>query len=305
MRFLSGLAVAVAFCLALPSGEAFGQTGNRERMDTTVSIDRGGTLSVSLYSGRVNVTGVSGSNVRVRGTLDRENLTFRARPSSVSISVEHGGHRSGVGGELDITVPVGTRVIVEGFSVPVSLRGVKGEARVETLSGSVTIDDAVGKVTVETVSGNIALKRIEGDAQAASVSGRVELGDINGDINAESVSGPVFITGAKAARVQAETVQGDLSYEGTIESMGNYSFTTHSGELTLAVPANASATVSLETFSGSVDSDFPVTLESGASRRAGESQFDFRIGDGKSRIVLETFNGNIRIQRGSGRANRE
>jgi DUF4097 and DUF4098 domain-containing protein YvlB len=100
-------------------------------------------------------------------------------------------------------------------------------------------------------------------------------------------------------------VQGDLSYEGTIESMGNYSFTTHSGELTLAVPPSAGATVSLETFSGSVDSDFPVTLESGASRRAGESQFDFRIGDGKSRIVLETFSGNIRIQRGSGRANRE
>lgn len=305
MKVISGLAVAVAFCLALPAGDAVAQTASRERMDTTVTLNRGGTLSVSLYSGKVNVTGVSGSDVRIRGTLDRENLTFRARRSSVSISVEHGGHRSANGGELDITVPIGTRVVVEGFSIPVSLSGVKGEVSVETLNGSVTVNDAVGKVTVESVSGNIAVKGVEGDVQAESVSGRVELGNINGDINAESVSGRVVISGAKATRVQAETVQGDLSYEGTIEPMGNYSFTTHSGDLTLAVPASAGATVSLETFSGSVDSDFPVTLESGASRRAGESQFDFRIGDGKSRIVLETFNGNIRIQRGTGRANQE
>jgi hypothetical protein len=32
---------------------------------------------------------------------------------------------------------------------------------------------------------------------------------------------------------------------------------------------------------------------------------DFRIGDGRSRIVIETFNGNIEIKRGSTRTNRE
>jgi len=62
--------------------------------------------------------------------------------------------------------------------------------------------------------------------------------------------------------------------------------------------------VSLQTFSGTVDSDFPVTMESGKQQSGHESRFEFRIGDGRSRIVLETFSGNIIIQR-STTTNRE
>jgi hypothetical protein len=65
----------------------------------------------------------------------------------------------------------------------------------------------------------------------------------------------------------------------------------------MGIPADAGAIVSLETFSGNVDSDFPVTLESGRSRSGHESRFEFRVGKGGARIVAETFSGDIRIQR--------
>jgi DUF4097 and DUF4098 domain-containing protein YvlB len=71
------------------------------------------------------------------------------------------------------------------------------------------------------------------------------------------------------------------------------------------VPAGTGATVSLETFSGNVDSDFPVTLGAGTNRTGGDSKFEFKIGDGRARIILESFSGNIRIQRGTSRDNRE
>jgi len=54
-----------------------------------------------------------------------------------------------------------------------------------------------------------------------------------------------------------------------------------------------------------VDSDFPVTLESGRTHKGHESKFEFRIGNGRSRINAETFSGDIRIQRGTSRDNRE
>ena len=181
----------------------------------------------------------------------------------------------------------------------------KGEATLETLNGNITLSDAVGKVTLESVSGRIEAENLKGDVHAESVSGRVTIKNVDGDVIAESVSGTVAIGGASSRQVRAETVSGSLSYDGSIESAGDYSFTTHSGSLTLAVPPNAGATVSLETFNGSVDSDFPVTLEAGANRGDGESQFEFRIGDGRARITLETFSGGIRIQRGVRRDNRE
>ena len=96
-----------------------------------------------------------------------------------------------------------------------------------------------------------------------------------------------------------------MSYEGTVDPSGNYSFKSNSGRITLGVPADVSATVSLETFSGNVDSDFPVTLGSGTNRIGRDSKFEFRIGSGRARIVLESFSGNIRIQRGTSRDNQE
>ena len=299
------VALLVAAALLAPAvAEAQQSSPYRERVDTSFTIERGGTLSVSVYSGRVNVVGGSGSTVRVRGSVEKGELDLRARPTSVTISTQPEGPHGGRA-DLDITVPTGTRVVLEGFSAPFSVRGVKGEAKVETLSGSIVVSDAVGRVNVGAVSGNIQVSQVKGDVRAEAVSGWVELADIDGDIESESVSGRILMTGATSKSVRAETVSGSISYSGTFEPAGNYIVKSHSGRLTLGMPPGAGATVSLETFSGNVDSDFPVTLESGTSRSGHESKFEFRIGNGGSRIVAETFSGDIRIQRSTTRDNRE
>ena len=299
---LRALVLAAAALLPAVAGA---QDGARERVDTTVAIDRGGTLSISIHSGRVSVTGSSSSSARIRGTMDRENVTIRRQANGITISGDEWGHHTGNSVDLDITVPTGTRVVMEGTSAPFSVRGVKGEVVIESMSGRADVADAVGKVRVESISGDITINGVDGDVRAESVSGSVSASDIAGDLTIETVSTPIEIVRAKSKLVRVETVQGSIGYDGTIDPAGNYSLTTHSGTLTLSVPASAGATVRLETFSGTVDSDFPVTLEAGASRLGRESEFEFKIGDGRSRIVLETFSGDIKIQRGSPRAKKE
>ena len=268
-----------------------------QRIDTTLTLEKNGTVSVSIYSGHVNVVGTSGSKVHIRGTTERDELDIRDRMGSISVSLEpdrgHGGRA-----ELELSVPIGTNVILESFSGPLSVRGVKGEARLEALSGNLQISDAVGSVSAEAVSGNVEIGNVDGNVRAESVSGSVSVADVDGDITTESVSGRISILRAKTKSATAETVSGSIGYTGTIDPMGNYTFKTHSGRLTLGIPASASASVSLETFSGAVDSDFPVTLESSRAQSGHESRFQFRIGDGRARITLETFSGNIVIQRG-------
>lgn len=290
--------------LASAPQTATAQTGTRERVDTTVAIGRGGTLAVSIHGGRVSVTAGSGSDVRIRGEANLDEMRIRGRSGAVALSTDAGMHRGGRA-DLDIVVPTGTRVVLEGFSAQFSVRGVKGEVNVESMSGSIIIADAVGKVTAESVSGRIEIDGVDGDVLAETVSGRISLNDIDGDITAETVSTPILMTRANSRTVRAESVQGSLTYDGNIDPAGNYTFATHAGRLTLAVPASAGATVILETFSGAVESDFPVTLESGRSRKDHESKFEFRIGDGRSRISIETFSGDIRIQRGTGRTPEE
>ncbi|HEX2722890.1 MAG TPA: hypothetical protein VHM24_08230, partial [Gemmatimonadaceae bacterium] len=197
--------MAVAAALVLPLGARAQSYESRQRVDTSLTLERGGTLSVSVYSGRISVVGGSGSTVRIQGTVERGDMDLRARSGSVTISTQPGGHRSGRA-DLDITVPVGTRVVAEGFSAPVTVRGVKGEAKVETLSGGVAVSDALGKVNVTSVSGTLSVNNVKGDVRAEAVSGVVELTHVDGDIDAESVSGRIAITDANSSSVRAETV---------------------------------------------------------------------------------------------------
>jgi len=92
-------------------------------------------------------------------------------------------------------------------------------------------------------------------------------------------------------------VSGSVSYAGTIEPSGRYGFESHSGTIRLNIPRNAGAQFSVETFSGSIDTDFPVTLLPGQKRR--EGHMDFTIGDGRARVTAQTFSGEIIITNGS------
>ena len=306
---MTGKTITTVACLAAMLGiadkaQAQGNFGSPERVDTTLTLDRNGTVSISIYSGRINVTGGTGSTVRIRGTAERDEVEIRSRPGMVSVSLEPDRGRGGRA-EFDVIVPTGTNVVLEAFSAPLTVRGVKGPAELETLSGSVQITDAVGTVEIEAVSGNIDIAKVDGNVRAEAVSGAVTVTDVTGDIDAESVSGRVSITGARSRSVRAESVSGSIGYSGSIEAAGNYSFTSHSGRLNLGLPTKAGATIGVETFSGHVDSDFPLTLETRKTQHGHESKFEFRIGDGRARIQLETFSGHIRILRGTIREDEE
>jgi DUF4097 and DUF4098 domain-containing protein YvlB len=307
MKTLGILYVAVAATgILLPAQSAGAQNERyREKFDTAVTLDRGGTVSVSVYSGHVNVIGAAGSRVTVHGFVDRGEVRFYSHSSSVRIQIEPEERHGAGNADLDLTVPVGTRVQIDGFSAPYTVKGVRGEVKLESMSGSAEVDDALGNVSIATVSGNITASNINGDLRANAVSGRLDISNVNGDIEGESISGHIWITGAKSRLARAETVSGSVSYTGTVDPSGTYTFKSSSGRITLAVPADIGATVGLETFSGNVDSDFPVTLGSGTNRIGRDSKFEFKIGNGRARIDLETFSGNIKIQRGTSRDNRE
>ncbi len=296
MKIISLAVLACAVISATPAPSSSQDYTASQRVDTTVALANGGTLRVSVFAGRVNIVGTSGSSVRVRGVVEKGQLRLRSRPTSVTLDTNPEGPRGGRA-DLDISVPFGTGIVLEGFSARVTISGVRGKANVETLSGSVEVTDAAGSVSVETLSGSVDLKSIKGDVRAESMSGRVIVTGVEGDVDGGSVSGRITITGARSKSVRAETVSGSVTYSGTFDPAGNYSLKSHSGTLRLGVPADVGATVSLQTFSGHVDSEFPVTLESGQQRRSNERRFEFKIGNGRSRIIAETFSGNVIIQR--------
>jgi DUF4097 and DUF4098 domain-containing protein YvlB len=276
-------------------------------IDTTVRLDRGGAVDLSLISGRIRVTGWDRPEVKISASIDNGRLRFTATSSRIALSVEdsdHDGRRrsrhDNVGdARYEVSVPRGSRLILEAVSGDVTASGSQGEIEASSVSGDVDVTNGVGPVTVESVSGSAHAAQIKGDLMVQSVSGDVRAETVSGAVEASTVSGNIRLIGVQSKDVKAETVSGNIVYSGSIDSGGRYSFESHSGTVRLNIPRGAGATFSVETFSGDISTDFQVTVppNSGGGRRNG--RMEFTIGDGRARVTAQTFSGSIVINSGS------
>ncbi|MDH5235941.1 MAG: DUF4097 domain-containing protein, partial [Gemmatimonadota bacterium] len=128
---------------------------------------------------------------------------------------------------------------------------------------------------------------------------------VEGDLGAESVSGSIDVRDARVRTLRTQSVSGDVTYDGAFARDGDYRFNSHSGSILFSLPANAGADLEMETFSGRISSDFPVTLQPGESVGRRGRRMQFTLGAGGTRISAETFSGNITIRRSAARDNEE
>ena len=190
---LSRLVVVAVAVMALPiAAKAQDEQGVQIRgltkIDTTVRLDRGGAVDLSLISGKIRVTGWDRPDVKISASIESGLLRFNANSSRVSLSVDdsdEGGRRgrrhNNVGdARYDVSVPRGTRLILEAVSGDVTAKGSQGEIEATSVSGDVDVTDGVRAVSAEAVSGSV---------HAAQVNGNLRTETVSGDLRAENVTG--------------------------------------------------------------------------------------------------------------------
>lgn len=272
-----------------------------ERIDTTYAFPRDGAVDLSNISGEIVVNGWSRGEVRIRAFTERGRFRSNLSSSRVTIEVESIRGRTGET-TIEVSVPEGVRVVMRSTSGDLTARGTRGPVEASSTSGDVVVDNAKGRVTLETVSGELQGAEIEGDVEATTVSGDLQLDGVKGTVRIENTSGEIRLTEIQSNDVYASTVSGEVEYRGSIDGNGRYEFHAHSGDVTLELPRTISARFSVETYSGGLDSDFPVTLQPGERSNRRPRRFEFSVGGGEARIVAESFSGDVKIlQRGSSR----
>jgi DUF4097 and DUF4098 domain-containing protein YvlB len=125
---------------------------------------------------------------------------------------------------------------------------------VECFSSPVTADDLDGRHTVHTFSGELRLTRLRGPVNAKTFSAGIHLDAIDG------------------------------GHELDLESF--------SGSIELRLPPDARADIRMNTFSGDLRTDMPITLVS-QSRRDLHAQ----LNGGGSDVRVKTFSGDVRLGR--------
>lgn len=260
----------------------------------------GQVLAVENIVGNVRVEAASGRRAEVvatkragrRGNPDEVEVTAHESSDGVRFCVRYPGMRGaeprqGVGAE-------------EGCW---SWRGNRGRDanhdRNDTEVEFVVRLPAGVRLVARTVAGSVAARGMTADAEVTSVSGDVRVDEFGGEeLEAKTVSGSIDLIGVRAARVGAETVSGDVTYDGGVTRDGSYEFKTLSGTVLVTLPSGAGADVRASTFSGRVRLPDGTASESTNRRR---SRVTGRIGSGGATLWVESFSGNVDVRVGGER----
>jgi len=238
------MALLTAASLAVITGPASAAQDITKR--ATVAPDA--TVDVSNVQGRVDVTAWDRNEVELTALLesDKDQLEFEATERQVRIKVDRPDgkyHDSDDDAILTLKVPKGARLIVDTVSADITVNGVHGEQRLESVSGTVDTQAFDAPVTLESVSGDIVLKGSGGKAQVSteSVSGSTVVSGVRGSYEGEAVSGNITAVIAAAERLRAGSVSGDLDINAELAATARLELESISGdvELTIKPPVNA------------------------------------------------------------------
>ena len=131
--------------------------------------------------------------------------------------------------------------------------------------------------------------------EATSVSGDVDVSGAHGDITAGSVSGDVHLDHLHANSIEAHSVSGGVEVSvDELTGRGDFKFHSVSGDVTLSVPRDFGADLSMTTVSGDIDSDFPITI--GGTGRVNRRSVNGRIGSGGRKLDVSTVSGDLRLR---------
>jgi Putative adhesin len=265
---------AAAAAQTAPKAAGVGEDFDLERV---ANAEPGVAVTLCLTSGDVVVRGWDRREVRARasgaGSLRLQTDAGQAA-RRVEVQVAHdrdstpGPGDCGMADSIELSVPRDAVLTVQVNEGHIELSGV-AEARVRTMSGDVNVRGVSRLVEVSCMSGDISLSDSTGRVQLRTVSGDVEANNLrttqaDDELVAASTSGDITLEGVTHSRVKGHTTSGNVLLSGALARGGNYELRTTSGDVTLALPADASFRVNARVIaSGEIITDFPVKMSGG------------------------------------------
>ncbi len=263
--------------------------------DTTVTVRAGSRLELSSQEGDITVATWNRNAIRIETDNDDDTrIVVDQGGGVVSLRAHHRYGPSEVSWKL--TVPAEMAMELSSQSGDVAVDGARGEVNVSTVEGKITVRGGTGYITLQSVEGDIDLHEASGRIALTTVDGSIKASGLQGDLKASAVDGEILLDDIESSNVEANTVDGEIRFSGSIRDGGRYKLTSHDGDVTVSAPV-INASVSVSTFSGDFDSDFPVTLSGNSARK----RMSFTLGSGGARLELESFDGTVALRRTTGR----
>ena len=247
--------------------------------DLNLEIPRKAPLTISTQRGEIVVNGRDGSIdiSSQRGDVNAEDIN-----GNVNLNLDHGSARiSQVSGDVNI----------QGRGDDVTLSDIKGAAR---------LNGEIQTVKLSRVGKTVGFKSARTELEFARLNGDLDLD--SDSLHGSDLNGPLRLT-TRSKDITLQGVAGDARVEGAnspidlqLKSPGNVQIDNRNGDITVSLPEKMGFKIDARTRGAEVQSDF---AELQPKNDDNQGSLSGTVGNGASRIVLNSEHGTIAIRRAS------
>jgi DUF4097 and DUF4098 domain-containing protein YvlB len=273
--------IAVVMILVLAAFAAAQTT----RKEMHFKVGRRASISIVNQYGPISVKPGPGKRVMVTATLysGKVEIDQSKRGNRVSVLSHLLDGADATTGRVDYEVLVPA-------DASVTLHSTTGPLRVEKLRGDVILEGSTAMVDVRDVNAaHVHVKTLNGPVTLTNVS--------DGYVEVTSVSGDVALNAVNGAQVHVNSSSGRIHYDGDFGEAGQYSLTSHSGDIEAIAPSYASIEVVARSVQGRVENDFPLEPEHTSFVTRAGSAFAGTVGKAASSVKLLSFSGKIHLKK--------
>jgi Putative adhesin len=259
-----------------------------------------GAVEISNVAGSVDVQVWDKAEVSVTGTIgkdvERVEVTGDDNRTSIRVILPSGhlwGSRSDSEAHLIVHLPANSSLSTSLVSADLKVSGIKGDAKLQTVSGNVT-GDVGGDVRANVVSGDIKLSAMSAKMiEVKAISGNIVLTGGNAEAEVTTVSGDATVTLGTVTRARIKGISGTLKSNLALSPDAQFESETVSGDVRVDFASEPAADFDVQSFSGSVENCFgpkPVDVHHGSGQR-----LTFKTGETHARVRISTKSGDVRM----------
>ena len=276
-------------------------TAVAQRADTTFAVDPNARLEITNHEGSIVIRTWDRDEVEVRtNRYYRGMIEVRRSAGTVEIGVSRRYWNDDDDIDYRLTVPATMSLDLRGSDTDIRVEGARGEINIDVHDGDVIVSGGSGRVTIHTDDGAIDAEDMDGRIRLSAMDGDVTLHGASGDIDVDATDGAITLLDIQAASVVANTVDGDIWFDGVLAPRGSYRLSTHDGDVTVQIPEDTDAQVRMARHDGDFMSDFPITMQRWPLGR----RVEFDLGAGGAELQIEAFDGDIELRHRGGRIRR-
>ncbi|MCK9795374.1 DUF4097 domain-containing protein [Isoptericola sp. 4D.3] len=215
----------------------------------SVELVADGDVTVRVAEGGVEVDRVAHSGLTAP--------EYEARESAAGLVVTHECARwlwvasSRCSGDLEVTLPADTELVVRSSNGDVLATGLAGAADLRSSNGDVEATEVTGDLTLDTSNGDVQVAGAGADVDVYSSNGGIEVTDVGGSLDAVTSNGEIEVAGV-AGDVRAESSNGDVTVTGDGEPVV-LTLETSNGSQTSEGPTDPAADRTVEVRSSNGD----------------------------------------------------